>query len=316
MIEISNLPTFDAETDADRVIFGLGLDGRRAVVTGASSGLGLETARVLAGAGAAVTLAVRDRAAGERAAATIDRGRAAIEVAEVDLADLGSVDAFVDAWDRPLDILVANAGVMAVPELTRTAQGWELQLATNHLGHFALATGLHPHLAAVEEARIVALTSRGHFRSPIVFEDLNFTERPYEPFVAYGQSKTANVLFAVEASRRWGDEGILANAAFPGIVPETGLDRHLDPAVMEAKMSSGTVRAKSIGQGAATVVLAAASPALSGIGGLYLEDCRPAEVVDAITAETPGGVAAHAVDAGAARRLWEVSEQLLAEARR
>jgi NAD(P)-dependent dehydrogenase (short-subunit alcohol dehydrogenase family) len=298
---------FGPDSTAEEVVAGLDLDGRRVIVTGAAGGLGLETARVLAGAGARVTLAVRDLAAGRRAASALGEGA---EVVELDLADPASIAAFVAGWSEPLHVLVNNAGVMALPELTLTPQGWEMQLAVNHLGHFALATGLRPHLAAAGEARIVALTSRGHLRAAVDFDDPNFATRPYAPFAAYGQAKTAEVLFAVEATRRWAGDGILANAVFPGVVPETGLDRHLDPDVMKAKLASGTVRPKSIPQGAATIVLAAVSPELRGVGGLYLEDCRPAEVVEEISDETPGGVAAHAVDPESARRLWELSTEL------
>ncbi|MBS1677450.1 MAG: SDR family NAD(P)-dependent oxidoreductase [Actinobacteria bacterium] len=299
------------ETD---VLAGVDLTGKRAIVTGANSGLGRETTGALAAAGARVTLAVRDRAAGERAAAELAAATAAgsLAVADLDLTDPRSIAAFVDAWEEPLDILVNNAGVMAVPERTLTAQGWELQFATNHLGHFALATGLHDHLAAAPEARIVSLTSRGHFRSPVLFDDLAFASRPYEPFVAYGQSKTANVLFAVEATRRWAADGITANAAFPGVVPDTGLARFVDPVVFRQKLSASTVPPKTPAEGAATILMVAASPSLRGVGGRYFEDCAEAPVVEKVTPETPGGVAPHALDPAAAKRLWEVSEELLA----
>ena len=161
---------------------GIDLAGTRAVVTGASSGIGIETARALAGAGAEVTLAVRDTAAGERVAAGID---GAARVARLDLADQDSVA----AWDGPLHLLVNNAGVMALPELELTPEGWELQFATNHLGHFALALGLHDALAADGAARIVSVSSSAHLRSPVIFDDLFFAFRPYEPLAAYGQRR-------------------------------------------------------------------------------------------------------------------------------
>jgi len=206
------------------VLAGVDLTGRRAVVTGASSGIGVETVHALAGAGAEVTLAVRDVTAGDRVAATTTGPRP--RVAPLDLADPASVAAFVAAWSGPLDILVNNAGIMATP-LLRTPRGVELQFATNHLGHFALAVGLHPALAAAGDARIVSVSSVGHVNAGVDFDDVNFDRRPYDPWVAYGQSKTANVLFAVEAARRWAADGIIANALNPGRITATNLGRHI-----------------------------------------------------------------------------------------
>lgn len=207
---------FGFGSTAAEVIAGVDLSGRRAIVTGASSGIGIETARALARAGAEVTLAVRDTAAGDRVAADIG-GK--VGVAPLDLNELDSVAAFVSAWQGPLHILVNNAGVMAIQELTMSASGHEMQFATNHLGHFALAVGLHGALASAGGARIVSVSSGGHLRSPVVFDDIDYAFRDYDPFGAYGQSKTANVLFAVEATRRWAAEGILANALMPGGSP-------------------------------------------------------------------------------------------------
>jgi len=221
---------FGFDSTAAEVIAGVDLSGRRAIVTGGSSGIGVETARALAGAGAEVTLAVRDTAAGERTAAAIAGG--AVRVGRLDLVDQASVAAFVADWSGPLDLLVNNAGVMALPALEHTPEGWEVQFATNHLGHFALAVGLHDALAAADGARIVSLSSRGHLRSPVVFEDLQFDERPYDPWLAYGQSKTANALFAVQATRRWAGDGIYANAVHPGAIAGTNLSRYMDPAVL------------------------------------------------------------------------------------
>jgi NAD(P)-dependent dehydrogenase (short-subunit alcohol dehydrogenase family) len=305
---------FDFDSTAEQVAAGIDLGGKRAIVTGGSSGIGVETARVLAGAGADVTLAVRDTAAGERTAAEITAGipGAAIDVAPLDLADLTSVAAFVGGWSEPLHLLVNNAGVMALAELQLTPAGVEMQFATNHLGHFALALGLREALAADGDARIVSLSSRGHLRSPVVFDDLNFSSRAYEPFLAYGQSKTANVLFAVEATRRWAGDGVTANAVHPGAIP-TNLSRHMDPADLEALRSSGTYRYKTIEQGAATSVLVATSPRLEGVGGRYFEDCNEAEVLDPDAVDgAPSGVAPYAIDPDNAKRLWEVSEQLIA----
>jgi NAD(P)-dependent dehydrogenase (short-subunit alcohol dehydrogenase family) len=306
---------FGFESTAAEVAAGIDLIGKRAIVTGGSSGIGVETARVLAAAGAEVTLAVRNTAAGEQTAAdiTASTGNAAIHVGLLDLADQASVAAFVADWSGPLDRLVNNAGVMALPELQLTPEGWELQFATNHLGHFALALGLHDALAAAGDARIVSLSSRAHLRSPVVFDDLNFTSRPYDPWLAYGQSKTANILFAVEATRRWSGDGITANAVHPGAIAATNLSRYMDPQLLADLVASGSTRYKTIEQGAATSVLVATSPQLEGIGGRYFEDCNEGVVVDPTGAEFGGsGVAAYALDPENARRLWDVSLELLA----
>jgi NAD(P)-dependent dehydrogenase (short-subunit alcohol dehydrogenase family) len=305
---------FGFDSTAAEVVGGIDLSGKRAIVTGGSSGIGVETARALAGAGAEVTLAVRDTEAGNRTAADITAatGNTAIHVGRLDLADQPSVAAFVANWSGPLHLLVNNAGVMALPELQLTPEGWEMQFATNHLGHFALARGLHHPLVAAGDARIVSLSSRGHLRSPVMFDDLNFTSRPYDPWLAYGQSKTANVLFAVEAARRWGGDGITANAVHPGAIA-TNLSRHMDPEVLADLRASGAYKFKTIEQGAATSVLVATSPQLEGIGGRYFEDCNEAAVVDPHTTEDPThGVAPYALDAGNGERLWNVSERLVA----
>ena len=304
---------FDATSTALQVAAGVDLTGRSAVVTGASSGIGVETARALASTGAAVTLAVRDLAAGRRVAADIaaSTGNPALTAAPLDLADPGSVRAFTDAWTGPLHVLVNNAGVMMTPE-TYTPQGWELQFTTNHLGHFALALGLHEALAADGAARIVSVSSSGHGNSPVVFDDLFFDRRPYDPGAAYGQSKTAQVLFAVEATRRWAADGITANALMPGGI-WTRLQRHWDPAVLAAAKASTEAAgwtAKTPEQGAATSVLLAVSPLLEGIGGRYFEDCREADVVPEIVAGLHG-VRDYALDPAAATRLWDVSAELL-----
>ena len=280
-------------------------------MTGGSSGIGVETARTLAGAGAEVTLAVRNTEAGARTAAKITAmtGNSAVQVGELELAEPDSVAAFVAGWSGPLDILVNNAGVMALPELELTPGGWELQFATNHLGHFALAVGLHDSLAAAPAgARIVALSSRAHLRSPVVFEDINFANRPYDPMLAYGQSKTANVLFAVEATRRWAGDGITANAVHPGAIGETNLSRHLPPEYLEQLRASGAFQFKTTEQGAATSVLVATSPQLEGIGGRYFQDCNEAPVVDESYEQNAGtGVASYALDPANAERLWALS---------
>ena len=219
---------FGADSTIWDIVEDVDLTGTRAIVTGASSGIGIETARALAVVGAEVTLAVRDPAAGERIAAEIRAATGgAVRVAPLDLADLASINAFLAAWDGPLHLLINNAGVMRIPTLELVGRGWERQFATNHIGHFALTVGLHDALKAGaqdrREARVVSLSSRGHLRSPVVFEDLFFSARPYDGAVAYGQSKTANILFAVEAHRRWSSEGITANAVHPGAIFDTNL---------------------------------------------------------------------------------------------
>jgi NAD(P)-dependent dehydrogenase (short-subunit alcohol dehydrogenase family) len=303
---------FGAQSTADEVIAGIDLTGKRAIVTGGSSGIGVETARSLAAAGADVTLAVRNMDAGRVTADAIQAGTGVpVSVGQLDLADQGSVVAFVSGWDRPLDILVNNAGVMAIPELRRTPEGWEVQFATNHLGHFALATGLHDALAAAGQARIVAVSSVGHINGDVDFDDLMFEHRPYDEWVAYGQSKTANILFAVEGSTRWAGDGITINALNPGRIPSTGLMRHLDnapPAAAPGVANSTGVSVKTVEQGAATSVLLASWPALAGIGGRYFEDANEAGLHEAGIRR---GVAGYALDPIAAKRLWDVSLELI-----
>ncbi|EIV92285.1 dehydrogenase of unknown specificity [Frankia sp. QA3] len=307
---------FSATSTAAEVLADVDLSGRRAVVTGASSGIGVETARALAGAGAQVTITVRDLDAGARVAAdiTASTGNEQVTIVPLDLAQPASVAAFVNGWEGPLHILVNNAGVMASPE-TRTPQGWELQFATNHLGHFALATGLRPALAAAGGARVVSVSSSAHVRSDVVFDDIHFLERPYEPWSAYGQSKTANVLFAVEATRRWADDGIAVNALMPGGI-RTKLQRHVTDAELDrlraqraGSTGGGGISWKTPEQGASTSVLLAASPLVDGVSGRYFQDCNEAGP------HQPGirtGVADYALDPRSAARLWDVSLATLA----
>ncbi len=306
---------FGAQTTADEVVEAVDLRGTRAIVTGGASGIGVETARSLARAGAAVTLAVRDTAVGDRVAEDIvsSTGSAEVRVAYVDLADLATVRAFTSSWAGPLDILVNNAGVMAVPSLELTSEGWERQLATNHLGHFLLTTGLHDALAEAGGARIVSVSSSGHLASPVVFDDLHFERREYNPWQAYGQSKTANVLLAVEATRRWADDGIVANALMPGGIM-TRLQRYVTQEVKDGwqrMQDEGSAVFKTPQQGAATSLVAAVAPELAGTGGHYLEDCNESETV-ANDAEVSSGVREWALDAEAAERLWDVSAELVA----
>jgi NAD(P)-dependent dehydrogenase (short-subunit alcohol dehydrogenase family) len=223
------------------------------------------------------------------------------------------VAAFVTGWRGPLHLLVNNAGVMAVQERTLTPDGQELQFATNHLGHFALATGLRKALAAAGGARVVSVSSSAHLRCPVLFDDPAFAFVPYEPFLAYGQSKTANVLFAVEATKRWADDGITVNAVMPGGIA-TALQRHVAPDYLErARREAGaSFSLKTPEQGASTSVLLATSPLLEGIGGRYFDDCNEAALL-ATRADSDGrhGVAPYALDPANAERLWDMSERLL-----
>ena len=298
---------FTRETTAAEVLAGVDLAGRRAVVTGGASGIGIETARALAEAGAEVTIAVRNTDAGHKTAADIGRN---VLVAPLDLADRASVAAFVANWDGPLHMLVDNAGVMASP-LMRTPEGWEMQFATNHLGHFALARGLHDALALAGGARVVSVSSSAHLRSPVVYDDIHFERREYEPWLAYGQSKTANVLFAVGITQRWADDGIVANALHPGGI-RTNLQRYVsEEDLQRLRAASGGSPApdwKTPQQGAATSVLLAASPLVQSVSGKYFEDVAEAEP------NQPGsrtGYAPYALDPEAADRLWQVSQATL-----
>jgi NAD(P)-dependent dehydrogenase (short-subunit alcohol dehydrogenase family) len=306
---------------ADDVVAGVDLTGLRAVVTGASSGIGVETARSLARAGAEVTLAVRNPEAGARTAAdiTATTGNRDLHVSALDLADRSSVTAFAERWAGPLHLLINNAGVV-VSRLTRTPEGHELQFATNHLGHFALSVGLHEALVAGARergaARIVAVSSTAHMRSPVVFDDIDFERREYDPQAAYAQSKTANSLFAVEATRRWQADGIVANAVNPGGVA-TGLQRDFTPqqkAYLAAAEASGAFTWKTAQQGAATTLVAAVAPEFAQLGGRYLDEGRVAPTVpnDADLFTNSHAVKEWALDPDAARRLWAVSLDLMA----
>jgi NAD(P)-dependent dehydrogenase (short-subunit alcohol dehydrogenase family) len=311
---------FGATSTADDVVAGVDLSGVRAVVTGASSGLGRQTARSLARAGAEVTLAVRNVDAGAAAAADIatSAGRDSVRVAALDLAEQASVSRFVQGWNGPLHLLINNAAVITAG-LSWTAEGWELQFATNHLGHFALTLGLHRALAAGAaergEARIVSVSSTAHMRSPVVFDDLQFDRREYDPQAAYAQSKTANSLLAVEATRRWAADGIVANAVNPGGVA-TGLQRHFTRKQLDYLAdaeAAGVFAYKTVGQGAATTLVAAIAPEFARTGGHYLDDGREAYTVpdDAELFQHPHGVKQWALDPGTAQKLWAVSLDLI-----
>jgi len=298
---------FGFRSTVDDVIDGIDLSGKYSIVTGGSSGIGIETARALAKAGANVTLAVRKTDAGEEIAANIrsSTGNPNVRVAPLDLSDQSSVRQFATDWRGALHILVNNAGIMALPKLERSSEGWELQFATNFLGHFALTLGLHNALAAARGARIVSVSSSGSLIAPVIFDDLHFNFLPYEPFVAYGQSKTACVLLAVEATRRWAAEGIFANALNPGAIA-TNLQKHTGGLRTPPELR------KTPQQGAATSVLLAVSPLLDGLGGRYFEDCNEAAIVSRRPTDFSGGVAPYALDPANAERLWNTATQLLA----
>jgi len=304
---------FGFHSTASEVIEGVDLTGKRAIVTGATSGIGVETARALASAGADVTLAVRNVEAGNRVAEEIaaKTGNSKVAAAPLQLADRASVTSFTGAWQGPLHILVNNAGIMALPELHRTPEGWELQFATNYLGHFNLALGLHQALAAADGARLVSLTSLGHLFSPVDFDDINFERRPYEEWTAYGQSKTANALLAVGAAKRWADDGVTANAVMPGGI-RTGLQRHQEGGMTpETEEAFASFNWKTVEEGAATSVLAAASPLSEGVTGRYLEDCNEAEVKPALAPSATSGVLPYALDADSAAQLWDIATKML-----
>ncbi|MEV4284892.1 SDR family NAD(P)-dependent oxidoreductase [Nonomuraea bangladeshensis] len=289
---------FTARTTATEILAGVDLTGRRVIVTGGASGIGAETVRALEGAGAEVTVATRRPADGQRA---------------LDLSDLGSVRRFVAEWSGPVHAIVANAGIMALPARRTTACGWELQLATNFLGHFALIDGLREHLRQAGGARVVMVSSGAQLRAPFDFDDPHFERRPYDPWAAYAQSKTADVLLAVAVARRWAADGVTANAHEPGYV-HTNLQRHVDQATMRAMGAmddDGNLLTpgyfKTPEQGAATSVLLAASPLLDGVTGRYFSnDNQEAEVVPG-GPDATGGVAAWSVDPGAADRLWDLA---------
>lgn len=314
---------FSATSTADEVVAGEDLHGLTALVTGGASGIGLATVRALAGAGADVTIAVRNVEAGRLAASSVvpAPGARPVRVAALDLADLASIARFTAGWDDPLPLLVANAGIVT-GGLERTPQGLELQFATNHLGHFALTTQLHDALAAgaagAGVARIVVLGSTAHMRADVDFDDLQFEHRPYDPQIAYSQSKTANSLLSVEVTRRWGADGIIANTVNPGGVA-TGLQRNFSQRQkqsLDAAEAAGVFRYKTVDQGAATSLVAAVHPAFGRSGGHYLDDCQEAYTVsnDALLADHPHGVKAWALDPAAAERLWGVSRQLVDDA--
>jgi NAD(P)-dependent dehydrogenase (short-subunit alcohol dehydrogenase family) len=311
---------FDSQSTTDQVLDGIDLGGKVAIVTGASGGLGAETARALAAHGAEVTLTARDTKKAEQVAESIRAAHPAAKLAVRALAldRPDSVRAFAKGWlaeNRVLHLLLNNAGVMACP-LARTPEGWEMQFATNHLGHFLLTALLAPALRAAGGARVANTSSGGHRMSPVVFEDIHFERRPYDKWASYGQAKSANVLHAVELDRRLAAHGVRAFGVHPGMIV-TELGRHLTPddiqqlqARAKDRSSSGLATWKTPPQGAATQCWAVTAPELAGRGALYLEDCQ-------VSGTTPPagslGAEGWALDPEAAQRLWSVSEQTLGE---
>lgn len=316
---------FGFETPAEEVVANRDLSGETIVVTGGSAGLGVETIRVLAGRGAQVVGVVRDPAKGKAALDAVRQSLAGqeipggqpaqIELAELDLADLESVRrgaAEIRKRFPKIHRLINNAGVMACP-LGKTAQGFELQLGTNHLGHFVLTSQLMDSLRSGAPGRIINLSSGGHQISPMRFDDPFFEKEAYDKWVAYGQAKTANVLFSVGLDKRLRDEGIRSFAVHPGAIM-TELSRHLTEQDVKDLMSrSGEAQLtfKPVPQGAATSVWAATAPELDGKGGRYCEDCHLAETVE--TAGGASGVMSYAVDEASADRLWALSEEWTGE---
>lgn len=316
---------FGAKSTTDDVLAGVDLSGKRVLVTGVSAGLGVETARVLAAHGADVVGAARDLAKAQGATAVVReaaaRGGGSLTLVELDLADLKSVRACADALvaeGRAFDLVIANAGVMA-PPFGKTADGFETQFGTNHLGHFVLINRIASLLKA--GSRVVSLASSGHRFSDVNLEDPNFETTEYVPFEAYGRSKTANILFAVEFDRRHKDRGVRAVAVHPGGI-QTELARHLDPAFIQGWIDQLNSQAeaagqppiewKTIPQGAATSVWAGVTAPVSLVAGRYCEDCHVAELVDDAS-QIRAGVRSYAIDPARAQALWALSEKMVGE---
>jgi len=312
---------FGPASTAGDVIKGIDLSGKTAIVTGGYSGIGVETVRAIRSAGARVIVPTRDRDKAVRALNGID-----VEIEAMDLLDPASIDAFAErflATRQPLHILVNSAGIGGAP-LTRDARGYELHFATNHLGHFQLAMRLWPALRKANGARVVAVSAWAHSRAPIVFDDPNFEHRDYVPWMAYGQSKTANILFALAMDQRGKAHGVRAFSLHPGSIVSTGLSKYVAPEILRAvglidedgnPIIDPAKNMKTVEQGAATSVWCATSPQLEGMGGVYCQNCDIAPLVSEELAANPIGsmalgVMPHAVDPQAADRLWSLSEQL------
>ncbi len=316
---------FGAKSTTDEVLTGLDLTGKRVLVTGVSAGLGVETARALAAHGADVVGAARDLDKAQGATAVVREAAAqsggSLELVQLDLADLASVRACADALvadGRSFDLIIANAGVMA-PPFGKTADGFETQFGTNHLGHFVLINRLASLLKA--GSRVVSLASSGHRFSDVNLEDPNFETTEYTPFGAYGRSKTANILFAVEFDRRHKDRGVRAVAVHPGGI-QTELGRHLDPSVIAGMLESINAQAKAEGgaafewktipQGAATSVWAGVKAPVEEVAGRYCEDCHVAEPAEDAS-QLRAGVRGYALNPAHAQALWALSEKMVGE---
>jgi len=312
---------FGAQSTTDEVLAGVDLTGKRVLVTGVSAGLGVETARVLAAHGAEVVGTARDLAKAERALK--DAGAENVELVEIDLADLKSVRAGADqllADSRKFDLVIANAGVMATP-FEHTADGFERQFGTNHLGHFVLVNRIAPLIK--DGGRLVNLASSGHRFSDVDLGDPNFERTPYDPFVAYGRSKTANILFAVEFDRRHKHRGVRATAVHPGGI-QTELDRYMDGDALPnmiatlnadlAKEGKPPFEFKTIPQGAATSVWAGAVANADEVGGRYCENCHvTTNITEAAISAISEGVRPYALDPEHAKALWTKSEEMVGE---
>jgi NAD(P)-dependent dehydrogenase (short-subunit alcohol dehydrogenase family) len=307
---------FGAATTAAEVIKGIDLTGKTAIVTGGYSGIGVETVRAFRSAGARVIVPARDMSKAK--ANLADMPDVALDT--IDLLDPASIDAFAKRFlngNDTLHILVNNAGVMAAP-LTRNARGYESQFSANHLGHFQLTCRLWPALVRAQRARVIALSSYGHRRAGVDFHDPNFLRRPYDPWIAYGQSKTANSLFAVALDSIGQHQGVRAFAVHPGGIA-TDLIRHMSKAAIDASeiidkdgnpIIDPENNKKTPQQGAATSVWCATSPKLDGMGGVYCADCDIAVALPSDDSTTLHGVRPRAIDPVAAGRLWQLSEQL------
>ena len=318
--------SFGATSTTDDVLSGKDLKGKRVLVTGVSAGLGVETARALSAHGAQVVGAVRDLAKAERATAKVPtqaaNGGGALQLVELDLASLESVRACAKALladGRPFDVVIANAGVMRTP-FGHTADGFETQFGTNHLGHFVLVNRIASLIAP--GGRLVNVSSSGHRYSDVDLADPNFERTPYDPTIAYGRSKTANILFAVEFDRRHRTRGVRAAALHPGGIP-TELGRHLQPAELEqtvrrinAELASEgrpPFQWKTLPQGAATSVWAAFVAPAEEVGGRYCEDCQVSPITDGPISPVSPGVRPYALDPKHAKALWARSEELIGE---
>jgi NAD(P)-dependent dehydrogenase (short-subunit alcohol dehydrogenase family) len=309
------MTAFGADSTADDVLEGVDLTDVNVVITGTSAGLGVETARAVTAHGATVVGIVRDL---DKARRNLDEaGATGVDLYEADLASLASIRAFTDTFfadghDR-IDVLIGNAGIMACP-FGRTADGFELQFGTNHLGHFLLVNRLMPLLLTGTPARIVMLTSAGHRRSDVSLDDPGFEATPYDAWEAYGRAKTANVLFAVELDRRLRDRGVRACAVHPGGIPTTELGRNLTEETLSVLIESRGQRHfawKTVPQGAATTAWAGFVGPVDEVGGRYCEDCTVAPVVD--DANDWPGVMRYALDPDTAAALWTRSEELVGE---